>query len=314
MWSGKTIPFMRYRNPCAVFSIVLMIACLIALAVNGLKYGLDFTGGTQINLHYSAEPDIEEIRDVLTEAGYPSHEVVFYGTDRDILIRVQAIEGDVTNEASSGETTEKVVAVLRESSGLQIDLLSSSFVSSQIGDEMKEQGILGMVVSLALMAVYISLRFQFKFSIGAVLSLAHDTIFTLGFFAVTQMDFDLTVMSAVLAMVGYSLNDTVVIADRIRENFRILRGVEPEEIIDIAVTQTLIRTMITALTTLLVLFALFFFGGQVVYGFSIALIVGVLIGTYSSIYVAASVLVFMDLSKEDMMPSVQNKDELDAIP
>jgi preprotein translocase subunit SecF len=171
-----------------------------------------------------------------------------------------------------------------------------------------------MLVATVLLMGYIAARFQYKFAIGAVLSVVHDVLITLGFLALTQLDFDLNILASILAIIGYSLNDTVVVADRIRENFRILRGTEPEEIVDIAVSQTLIRTTITAVTTLLVLFALFFFGGQILYGFSLILIVGVLIGTYSSIYVASSTLIFMKLSKEDMMPSAKDTSELDAIP
>ena len=193
-------------------------------------------------------------------------------------------------------------------------LASSAFVGAQVGDELKEQGGLGMLVATALLMIYIGVRFQYKFAIGAVLSVVHDVFITLGFLAVTQLDFDLNILASILAIIGYSLNDTVVVADRIRENFRILRGSEPEEIVDIAVSQTLIRTTITAVTTLLVLFALFFFGGQVLYGFSLILIVGVLVGTYSSIYVASSTLIFMKLSKEDMMPPPKENAELDAIP
>jgi preprotein translocase subunit SecF len=195
-----------------------------------------------------------------------------------------------------------------------VQLKSSSFVSSQVGDELKEQGILGMLVSLAMVMIYIAMRFQFKFSVGAVASLAHDTILVMGFFSITQMDFDLTVMAAVLAMIGYSLNDTIVVADRVRENFRLLRGTEPEELIDISVTQTLMRTIITKVTILLVLLALFFFGGPVVYGFSLVQILGVLIGAFSSIYVAAASLMFLNITKQDMMPAVSKQEELDAMP
>ena len=314
MLEGKTIRFMRFRNHAAIFSGLLMLACVVSLAVNGLKYGLDFTGGTQMEVNFSSPPTLELVRQNLTTAGYPNHEVLFYGTDQDVLIRIQEVSGADTGEAATGETANAVMEILRNNSSGEIELKSSSFVGSQVGDEMKEQGVLGMLVSLGMITIFIALRFQFKFSVGAVLSLAHDSIVTLGFFSITQMDFDLTVMAAVLAMIGYSLNDTIVVADRIRENFRILRGCEPEEIIDIAVTQTLGRTLITSFTTLLVLLALFFFGGQAVYGFSIALIVGVVIGTYSSIYVAATVLMFMHISKEDMMPVLKDKEALDAIP
>jgi preprotein translocase subunit SecF len=312
MFEGKTIPFMRYRKPAAIFSGVLILACFVSFFVNGLKYGLDFTGGTQMEVHFDTPPVLEEVRQELTDAGFPNHEVVFYGTDQDVLIRVQAAEGEVMGEEGSGETAARVTEVLQARAGVQ--LKSSSFVSSQVGDELKEQGILGMLVSLAMVMIYIAMRFQFKFSVGAVLSLAHDTILVMGFFSITQMDFDLTVMAAVLAMIGYSLNDTIVVADRVRENFRLLRGTEPEELIDISVTQTLMRTIITKVTILLVLLALFFFGGPVVYGFSLVQILGVLIGAFSSIYIAASSLMFLNITKQDMMPPVAKQEELDAMP
>lgn len=314
MFEGKTIPFMRYRKPAAIFSGVVVLACFVSFFVNGLKYGLDFTGGTQMEVHFDSVPLLEDVRQGLTEAGFPNHEVVSYGTDQDVLIRVQAAEDQVSGEQSSGETAARVVEVLQEKLGASVQMKSSSFVSSQVGDELKEQGILGMLISLAMVMIYIAMRFQFKFSVGAVASLAHDTILVMGFFSITQLDFDLTVMAAVLAMIGYSLNDTIVVADRVRENFRLLRGTEPEELIDISVTQTLMRTIITKVTILLVLLALFFFGGPVVYGFSLVQILGVLIGAFSSIYIAASSLMFLNITKQDMMPSVQKQEELDALP
>lgn len=315
----KTIRFMRWRNHAAVFSAIVLVACIAGLVTRGLNFALDFTGGTQIEVHYATPPELETIRQTLTDAGYPNHEAVFYGTDRDVLIRIQntgedAVAEGQPSELDTGATAERVVAALRNTATTDVELLSSAFVGSQVGDELREQGGLGMLVALGMIMIYIALRFQFKFSVGAVVSLAHDVIITLGFFALTQFDFDLTVLAAVLAVIGYSLNDTIVVDDRIRENFRILRGTEPEEVIDIAVTQTLMRTMITSLTTLIVLLALLLLGGQVVFGFSVALIVGVVIGTYSSIYVASSILLYMHITKEDLMPPVKANDELDAIP
>lgn len=314
MFEGKTIPFMRYRVPAAIFSGVLVLACIGSFFVNGLKYGLDFTGGTQMEVHFDAPPVLEDVRQALADAGFPNNEVVFYGTDQDVLIRVQAAEGEVTGEESSGATAAAAVEVLQQHASGGVQLKSSSFVSSQVGDELKENGVLGMVVSLVLVMIYIGVRFQLKFSIGAVASLAHDTILVMGFFSFTQLDFDLTVMAAVLAMIGYSLNDTIVVADRVRENFRILRGAEPEELIDISVTQTLMRTIITKVTIMLVLLALFFYGGPVVYGFSLVQILGVIIGAFSSIYVAASMLMFLHITKQDMMPAVSKQEEVDAMP
>ena len=192
--------------------------------------------------------------------------------------------------------------------------MGSGFIGSQVGEELREQGGLGMLVALIMIMIYISLRFQFKFSVGAVAALAHDVIITLGFFSLMQIDFDLTVLAALMAVIGYSLNDTIVVSDRIRENFRLLRKTDPVELINISITQTFSRTIITSLTTLLVLLALFLLGGEMIKGFSIALIVGVLIGTYSSVYVAANVLLMMHLTKEDLMPPVKEGEEADALP
>jgi preprotein translocase subunit SecF len=310
--SIPTLPFMRFRKHALSISVVLMLASVVSLAINGLNYGLDFTGGVQIELLYSESPDLDGIRSSLTEAGYPNHEVVFFGTDKDVLIRLQ--DSASSGEEQATQTAETVIRILGSTTDSTVSLKRREIVGSQVGAELREQGGLGMLVALGMIMLYIALRFQFKFAVGAVASLAHDVLLTLAFFSITGLSFDLTVLAAVLAVIGYSLNDTIVVADRIRENFRILRGTEPAEVIDIAVTQTLIRTTITSLTTLLVLSSLYFFGGQVVEGFSVALIFGVIVGTYSSIYVASSTLMFMNITKEDLMPPVKDKEELDALP
>lgn len=308
------VPFMRYRMHGLVFSVVLILASIGAIAVNGLNYALDFTGGTQVQMLYETPPDLEVIRQTLADAGLTNNEVVMLGADEIVQIRIQDGAGGENAQTESGETAVRVTEILSAAANGEVTFGGSAFIGAQVGAELKEQGGMGMLVATFLLMIYIALRFQFKFSVGAVLSVAHDVIITLGFLAFTQLDFDLNVLASILAIIGYSLNDTVVVADRIRENFRMLRGSEPEEIVDIAVSQTLIRTTITAITTLLVLFALFFFGGQVLYGFSLVLIVGVLIGTYSSVYVASTTLIFMRLSKEDMMPPEKENPELDALP
>ena len=311
----KAIPFMRYRHQAALISTLLVIFSIGSLIYNGLNLGLDFTGGTQIEVSFSVPPDLDDIREALAIAGYPNNEVVNYGTDTDVMIRIQDA-GEVLDAAQSNsasvDAANEVVDLLRAGIG-EAELLGSGYVSSKVGDELKEQGGLGMLVALGMIMIYIALRFQFKFSVGAVVSLSHDAIITLGFFSLTGMTFDLTVLAAVLAVIGYSLNDTIVVADRIRENFRILRGMEPAEVIDMAITQTLARSLITSITTLIVLIALYVFGGEVVRGFSVALMVGIFFGTTSSIYVAASILMYMHISKEDLMPPKRDE-ELDAIP
>jgi preprotein translocase subunit SecF len=315
----KVIDFMGKRKIAVVVSAVLILVSLSSFVINGMKFGLDFTGGTQVEIFYAETPDLEDIRSTLETSGYENYEVVFFGTDQDVLIRIQdvvldnseVVEGD---GAQTDETASRVVEILAAESTSDIELASSGYVSSQVGDELREQGGLGMLVALGMIMIYIALRFQFKFSVGAVVALAHDVIITLGFFSLIQYDFDLTVLAAVLAVIGYSLNDTIVVSDRIRENFRILRKPDPMELINISITQTFSRTVITSMTTLMVLLALLLVGGESIKGFSIALIVGVLIGTYSSIYVAANVLIQMHLSKEDLMPPVKDDEELDAIP
>ena len=309
----KVINFMALRRFTTVFSALLIIVALGSFLVNGMQYGLDFTGGTQIQVNFAETPDLENIRDIISATGYENFEVINFRTDQDVQIRIQETGTDNVDQAAAAESTDRIVEALRTSTSTDVEILGTGFIGSQVGEELREQGGLGMLVALIMIMIYIALRFQFKFSVGAVVSLTHDAIITLGFFSLTGMNFDLTVLAAVLAVIGYSLNDTIVVADRIRENFRILRGKEPAEVIDIAITQTLARSMITSFTTMIVLVALYIFGGAVVSGFSVALMVGIFFGTTSSIYVAASILMFMHISKEDLMPPKRDE-ELDAIP
>ncbi|MGY8789666.1 MAG: protein translocase subunit SecF [Pseudomonadales bacterium] len=310
----KTINFMGLRKATTVFSALLLLVSLTSFVVNGMHFGLDFTGGTQIQVSYSEVPDLEEIRGLIRDSGYQNFEVVNFRTDQDVQIRIQETGAADFDQVEAADSAGRVVELLQENSSADVEILGSGFIGSQVGEELREQGGLGMLVALIMIMVYIALRFQFKFSIGAVAALAHDVLITLGFFSLFQIDFDLTVLAAVLAVIGYSLNDTIVVSDRIRENFRILRKSDPVELINISITQTFSRTIITSLTTLLVLLALFLFGGEMIKGFAIALIVGVLIGTYSSIYVAANVLLLMHISKEDLMPPVREGEEVDSMP
>jgi preprotein translocase subunit SecF len=307
------VPFMRYRVAGAVFSAVLVLASIVSIAVNGINYALDFTGGTQVTMVYEAPPDLDNVRQTLADNGYPDSEVSMLGFAT-VQVRIQGETGGEDVQTESGATADAVSQVLIDAANGQATFGGSAYIGAQVGDELKEKGSFGMLVAAILLMAYIAARFQFKFSVGAVLSVVHDVIVTVGFIALTHMDFDLNILASILAIIGYSLNDTVVVADRIRENYRIMRGAEPEEIIDTALSQTLIRTTITAITTLLVLFALLFFGGPVLYGFSLILIVGVVVGTYSSIYVASSTLMFMNLTKEDMLPPEKDKAELDSMP
>jgi preprotein translocase subunit SecF len=264
---------------------------------------LDFTGGTLIEVEYSQPEPLENIRNTIATAGYANAVVVQFGSETDILVRL--------SQGYSDTLGNEVVGVLKQDFNGEIDLRRIEFVGPQVGDELKEQGGLAMLMALGMVLIYVAMRFQFKFAIGAVAALAHDVIITLGVFSFLHIDFDLTVLAAVLAVIGYSLNDTIVVSDRVRENFRKLRKSSALEVINISLTETLGRTLVTSLTTLFVLFALFVFGGEMIHGFSIALLVGVTIGTYSSIYVAANVLLLMAISKEDLIVPEKEGAEFD---
>lgn len=380
----KVINFMGARIPATALSVILLVVAIAALAVNGLKFGLDFTGGAQVEVQFSEPADIPQIRGILNDEGLVNPVAVLFGSDTEVLIRTQGAmsdggeqalnrrlaelypaaqvvsvdraprdrgnysqaftfsglsESDVTNDllpeiyfgASDARTEAGQVVVLTENSldtaytselldvlesktGSEVELRRSEYVGPQIGAELRDEGGLGMLVALAVVMLYVAARFQFKFSVGAVLALVHDVIIVLGFFALFQVDFDLTVLAAVLAVIGYSLNDTIVVFDRIRENFRKMRKGGPTEVINTSLTETLERTFITSLTTLLVLVMLFVFGGELISGFALALIVGVVVGTYSSIYVSCNTLMWMHIVKEDLMPPVKEGSEIDEMP
>ena len=294
---GKsTIDFMSKRTIAMVFSIVLIIASIGSLFVNGLNFGIDFTGGYLIEVGYETDVDIEPIRTALAENGFEDAVVQHFGTAKDILVRIAPRE-DVNRAGLS----DRILAILQKDSTQQVQMRRVEFVGPQVGEELRDQGGLAMLVALGGILLYVSFRFQFKSAVGAILALVHDVIITVGVFSITQMDFDLSVLAALLAVIGYSLNDTVVVLDRIRETFRNVRKRSPVEILNLSINQTLSRTLMTSVTTLLVLTALFVFGGEVIHGFAFALIIGVLIGTYSSIYVASSTLMAMNIHKQDFL-------------
>lgn len=303
----RIIPFMAQRKVAAVFSLLLLIASIVSLSINGLKFGLDFTGGTQIEVGYEQPANVEQIRSQLEGAGFPDPIVVHFGSQTDILVRMQ--------QDSDAKLGDKVLETLR-ADGSEVELRRVEFVGPQVGAELRDDGGIGMLFALAVVMMYVAIRFQIKFSVGAVAALIHDVIIVLGVFSVLAIDFDLTVLAAVLAVIGYSLNDTIVVSDRIRENFRKIRKGDALYVIDVSLTQTLGRTLVTSLTTALVLLALFYFGGELIHGFAIALLIGVLVGTYSSIYVAANVLIMMNISKEDLMQVEVEKEgaEFDEVP
>ncbi|MBL6818637.1 MAG: protein translocase subunit SecF [SAR86 cluster bacterium] len=298
--------FMKYRKIAGIASIILFTVSVLSLSFKGLSLGLDFSGGTLVEVTYEKPVELELIRNTLNANGYKDSQVVNFGTNLDVLIKV----ADQNGNSSVGEA---VYSLLNEN-GLQGELKRVEFVGPQIGSELRDQGGLGMLVALFMILIYVAFRFQYKFALGAVTALGHDVVIILGLFSIFAWDFDLTVLAALLAVIGYSLNDTIVVSDRIRENFRIQRELEPREMIDLSLNQTLGRTVVTSLTTLLVLFALFIFGGEMIKGFSLALILGVLIGTYSSIYVVANMLMSLTLVQEDLAMPDPEGDEFDELP
>ena len=300
------IPFMSYRRFATIGSLVLLLLSVASLSFKGLNLGLDFSGGTLIEVSYEEAADLVDIRDLMTGNGFDDFQVVNFGSNSDVLIKV----ADKNGNSQLGDVIYKFL----QDADPATELKRIEFVGPQIGSELRDQGGLGMLVALGMILLYVAFRFQYKFALGAVAALAHDVVIILGLFSLFSWDFDLTVLAALLAVIGYSLNDTIVVSDRIRENFRGERGFEPYEIVNRSINQTLSRTLITSLTTLLVLFALFFFGGDMIRGFSQALIIGVLVGTYSSIYVVANMLLGLSITQDDLAIPEPEGAEFDDMP
>ncbi|NIV17972.1 MAG: protein translocase subunit SecF [Woeseiaceae bacterium] len=296
------------RKIALAVSIVVIIASLASLATRGLNFGIDFTGGVLLEAGYAQAADIEAIRASLAAAGFEDASVQRFGADNDVLVRLPPQEGQAPDALR--EALRQAVAY----DGKPVELRRVENVSPQVGEELAERGSLAMIIALLLIFVYVMIRFQWKFAAGAVAALAHDVIVTVGFFSIFQMPFDLTVVAAVLAVIGYSLNDTVVAFDRIRENFLKLRGVEADESMNISINQMLARTLITGLTTLLVLIALLSLGGESIAPFSIALIVGIIVGTYSSIYTASATALLLGVNAQDLLEPVKDPDLIDDLP
>ena len=307
---SDTLNFMKLRVPAIALSLVLIVGSIVSLAVNQLNWGLDFTGGTLIEVGYPQAADLSEVRQQLSAAGFADAVVQNFGSSQDVLIRIAPREG-----VKASTIGDQVLLALK-ADGSQVDMRRIEFVGPNVGEELTEQGGLAMLVALICILIYVTMRFEWRFALGSVAALVHDVILTLGLFSVLQLEFDLTVLAAVLAVIGYSLNDTIVVCDRIRENFRKIRKGEPVEIINTSLTQTLNITVITSLTTVLVLLALFFKGGALIHGFATALLFGVIVGTYSSIYVASTVALGLGISKEDLMPTVVEVEgqDLDTLP
>ena len=302
----RTINFMGVRNVAFGVTLLLTVLALFSMFHKGLNYGLDFTGGTLIELTYEKPADLTKVRDELATAGFHDAVVQSFGATTDLLVRMPGDDPLLGNKvaAALGEADSANPAVIKR----------VEFVGPQVGEELRDQGGLGMLMALGGIMLYLAFRFQWKFAVGAIVSLVHDVIVTMGVLSFFQITFDLTVLAAVLAIIGYSLNDTIVVFDRVRENFRVLRKATLVENINISTTQTLLRTVATSVSTLLAIAALLIFGGDNLWGFSIALFVGVMAGTYSSIYIANVVLIWLKLSAEDLIPPAASEKEIDDRP
>ena len=292
-----TIDFMGRRRLAMIFSAVVISVCLITLVTQRLNFGIDFTGGTLVEVGYAEPVELAPVRQALAEGGFDDATVQHFGTSRDVLVRLAPREA-----IGSAELSDQAFQALQSASSIAADLRRVEFVGPQVGDELTEDGGLAMLYALIGILIYVALRFEYRFAVGAVIALVHDVVITIGMFSLFQIEFDLPVLAAVLAVIGYSLNDTIVVYDRIRENFRKIRKGTTIGIINTSLNQTLARTLVTSMTTLLVLLALFLFGGEIIHGFALALIMGVVIGTYSSIYVASTAVILMGVSKADLMP------------
>ena len=303
------IDFMSRRNIALILSSILIVASFTSLATRGLNFGLDFTGGTLIEVGYQTAPDTNEVRENLSSAGFDSV-VQTFGAATDIVVRIPPGE----EEESNAELSTRVLAALSQGVEGEIEMRRVEFVGPQVGEELTNQGILAVIYAMVGVFLYVMFRFQWRFSVGSVAALLHDIIISMGVLSLVQIEFDLTVVAAILAVVGYSLNDTIVLFDRIRENFPRYRKRKPIEVVNTSINETLSRTLMTSLTTLMVLTALFYFGGEIIHGFAFTLIAGVVIGTYSSIYVASTSLLMLGVSKFDLMEVEKEGASLEARP
>jgi len=304
-----SIDFMSRRNAALTFSVVMIVISIISLSTRGLNFGLDFTGGTLIEVGYPSAPDTTEVRAQLAAAGFDSL-VQTFGAATDIVVRIPPSD----TEENSAELSTRVLAALSQGVEGEIEMRRVEFVGPQVGDELAEQGILAVIYAMVGAFLYIMFRFQWRFSVGAVAALIHDVTISMGILSLARIEFDLTVVAAILAVVGYSLNDTIVVFDRIRENFPRYRKRQPVEVVNTSINETLSRTLMTSGTTLLVLFALFFVGGEIIHGFAFTLIVGIVVGTYSSIYVASAALLLLGVSKSDLIQVEKEGATIDARP
>ncbi|MCX7544691.1 protein translocase subunit SecF [Marinicella gelatinilytica] len=308
-----------------VFSSIMIVIAIVAIVIKGFNFGLDFTGGTVIVVHYEEAVELEDVRTQLSDAGYADAVVKNFGSSRDIEITLPPIEEttDMAVEVTENDNPQtgtdeaklsNIILEVLQQHDASARISKADFVGSQVGDELVEKGSLALLYAIFGILVYVTIRFEWRFSLGAIVALVHDVIITAGVFAIWQVEFDLTVLAALLAVIGYSLNDTIVVFDRIRENFLSGRKAETEAIINTSINQTLSRTVVTSFTTMLVLFALYIFGGDLINSFAFALIIGVVIGTYSSIFVASTATLALGVSREDLIPVAKEGGNLDHIP
>jgi len=302
----RALDFMKYKWVALALSSLLFVASIVSLATKGLNLGLDFTGGTVIELNFPQQADLAKVRKVLAEHDFADAQVQYFGTSEDVMIRIAPRPG-----LEQKEIGEKIVAAVKLVETNDVVVKKVDVVGSSVGEELKEDGFLAVLAALVGILLYVAARFEWRFSVGAVASLIHDVTITLGMFSITGMEFDLNVLAAILALIGYSINDTIVVFDRIRETFRKLRDATTDESVNEAITSTLARTTMTSFTTALTLIVLFSIGGAMIHGFATALLFGIAIGTYSSIYIASALAVVMGASREDLMPTVVEKEGAD---
>ncbi|WP_018867387.1 MULTISPECIES: protein translocase subunit SecF [unclassified Thioalkalivibrio] len=309
-FAESNIDFLGKRKITIAISLILILASIAMLATRGLNFGIDFTGGTLVEVGYPEAVELDPIRETLAAGGFAGAQVQTFGTSRDVLIRLPPSEDD----DDPAMLSNRVLNTLQDGGPQDPDLRRVEFVGPAVGEELREQGGLAMIYALAGILIYVAVRFEWRFSIGSVLALVHDVLITLGIFSLLQLEFDLGVLAAVLAVIGYSLNDTIVVYDRIRENFRVLRKQGTEQVMNNAVNKTLARTIVTSMTTLLVLFSLAFLGGAALQNFSIALIIGVIVGTYSSIFIAATAALMLGVDRQVLLPVKKEGAEEDQTP
>lgn len=304
---SRQFDFMSKGKFFGIVSIVAIVISIGSLLTQSLEMGLDFTAGSLVEVSYSEPVLVSEVSAALQAAGYEDAQVVAFGSDQDILIRMPVDDSISETEMANQlvDMGDNILAVLESNTDAEVSISRLEFVGPRVGEELAESGGMGLLVALGMIMLYVAVRFQTKFALAAVLALMHDVIITMGIFSIFRLQFDLTVLAAVLAIIGYSINDTIVVFDRIRENFRVMRKGTPYELINLSLNQTLSRTIITAMTTLLVVFAMLFAGGETIKGFAIALAIGIIIGTYSSVYIASNLLLEMKVSKEDLMAPVK---------